>query len=310
MANNAQGNADIGNSTGVAAASTAEYGYVSSPEAAADTVRAAVDSSLWTQLQFLWGEYFKGILFVLASTVFILAVPALVTRKERVVELAGMVAKRTMDIAGSLLGLLLTLPFWLIVPVLIKVDSRGPVFYTQTRVGRDRREGERRYCQRAGSDDRRCRDRRRENWRGQLFKVIKFRTMVNDAEGKSGPVWARKNDPRVTRLGRFLRKTRIDEIPQFINVLKGDMSLVGPRPERPKFVDELKDQIPDYTRRLSVKPGLTGLAQVETGYDSSLASVRRKLARDLSYIENQSVWLDLKIMARTVIVVLTGKGAC
>ncbi len=310
MADNIQGNADIGNSTSLAARSTADYGFAGTSESAAGAVRAVVDTSLWTQLQFLWGEYFKGILFVLASTVFILAVPALVTRKDQVTHLLGSFAKRSLDIVGAFVGLLLTLPLWLVVPLLIKLDSRGPVFYTQVRVGRDRREGERRYCQRTGADDRRRRDRRREDWRGEPFKVIKFRTMVNDAEGKSGPVWATKNDPRVTRLGRFLRKTRIDEIPQFINVLKGDMSLVGPRPERPKFVSELKEEIPEYTRRLSVKPGLTGLAQVETGYDSSLASVRRKLELDLAYIDNQSLWFDIKIMARTVIVVLTGKGAC
>lgn len=310
MADNIQGNADIGSSTSLAARSSAEYGYVGSSEAATDTVRMVADTGLWTQLQFLWGEYFKGILFVLASTVFILAVPALVTRKEQVRHLLGLAVKRSVDIIGALVGLLLTLPFWLIVPVLIKLDSRGPVFYTQTRVGRDRREGERRYCQRTGTDDRRSRDRRRENWRGELFEVLKFRTMVNDAESKSGPVWATKNDPRVTRLGRFLRKTRIDEIPQFVNVLKGEMSLVGPRPERPKFVAELREEIPEYARRLSVKPGLTGLAQVETGYDSSLASVRRKLELDLNYIDNRSLWFDIKILARTVIVVLTGRGAC
>lgn len=310
MADSPQGNSDIGNSTSLAAGSAVEYGYGGASETAVDTTGSLLEANLWTQFQFLWGEYFKGILFVLASAIFILAVPTLITRKDRVGQVLGLVAKRTLDIIGALAGLLLTLPFWLIIPILIKLDSRGPVFYTQVRVGRDRREGERRYCQRTGTDDRRRRDRRREDWRGQLFNVIKFRTMVNDAEGKSGPVWATKDDPRVTRLGRFLRKTRIDEIPQFINVLKGDMSLVGPRPERPKFVSELEAQIPEYARRLSVKPGLTGLAQVETGYDSSVASVRRKLELDLAYIDNQSLWFDFKIMARTVKVVLTGKGAC
>jgi lipopolysaccharide/colanic/teichoic acid biosynthesis glycosyltransferase len=134
--------------------------------------------------------------------------------------------------------------------------------------------------------------------------------MVNDAEKKSGPVWASKNDPRITRLGNFLRKTRIDEIPQFFNVLKGDMSLVGPRPERPKFVKDLSTQVKDYTHRLEVKPGLTGLAQVENGYDSSIASVVKKVRYDIEYIRTWSVLADVKILLKTVVVVLTGKGAC
>ena len=134
--------------------------------------------------------------------------------------------------------------------------------------------------------------------------------MVQNAEKKSGPVWAIKNDSRITRLGTFLRKTRLDEIPQFINVLKGDMSLVGPRPERPNFVRDLSEKVQDYSGRLAVKPGLTGLAQVENGYDTSLASVVRKVNLDLEYIRHRSIWADIKILSRTVMVVLTGKGAC
>ena len=134
--------------------------------------------------------------------------------------------------------------------------------------------------------------------------------MVVDAEKNSGPVWATQNDPRITRIGRFLRKTRLDEIPQFLSVLKGDMSLVGPRPERPKFVADLSTKVDNYTRRLDVKPGITGLAQVENGYDSSLASVNRKVQYDLQYIRSWSVLSDLRILAKTVVVVITGKGAC
>jgi lipopolysaccharide/colanic/teichoic acid biosynthesis glycosyltransferase len=133
--------------------------------------------------------------------------------------------------------------------------------------------------------------------------------MVDDAEKASGPVWASKNDPRVTRLGAFLRKSRLDEIPQFINVLRGDMSLVGPRPERPTFVAELSSKIDNYHRRLEVKPGLTGLAQVTCGYDTSVESVARKLEYDLHYIDRWTPWLDIKIILRTVVVVLTGRGA-
>ncbi|MFZ5981832.1 MAG: sugar transferase [Candidatus Zixiibacteriota bacterium] len=219
--------------------------------------------------------------------------------------------KRTLDIVGALVGLILALPFMLILPILIKLDSSGPVFYTQLRVGVNRRKKDRRYHQRTELNaDQRQRDRRRENYLGKPFQVIKFRTMVQDAESKSGPVWATKNDPRITRLGAFLRKTRLDEIPQFINILKGDMSLVGPRPERPNFVKDLSTQVDDYTCRLEVKPGLTGLAQVENGYDSSLASVTRKVNYDLHYIRNWTLFYDIKIILKTVVVVFTGKGAC
>ena len=158
--------------------------------------------------------------------------------------------------------------------------------------------------------ERRFRDRRRENNYGRPFKVIKFRTMVNNAEAKSGPVWATKNDARITPLGKFLRKTRIDEIPQMINVLRGEMSVVGPRPERPKFVKDLLAKVPDYAERLNVKPGITGQAQVTTGYDTSLESVIDKVKNDVEYIRNWNVWSDLKILMKTVLVVITGKGAC
>jgi lipopolysaccharide/colanic/teichoic acid biosynthesis glycosyltransferase len=133
--------------------------------------------------------------------------------------------------------------------------------------------------------------------------------MVADAEKKCGPVWATRNDPRITRLGNFMRKTRLDEIPQFINILKGDMSLVGPRPERPMFVEELSSQVEDYDRRLRVKPGLTGLAQVESEYNSSVASVIKKVQYDLQHIQNMGFWQDFRIILKTVVVVITGRGA-
>jgi lipopolysaccharide/colanic/teichoic acid biosynthesis glycosyltransferase len=216
--------------------------------------------------------------------------------------------KRTLDIIGSSVGLILTSPAFLILPVLIKLSSPGPVFYKQTRVGHNRRRGQRRKA--AVSSLGRCnRDRRRQDIHGKPFQVFKFRTMVADAEKKCGAVWATKNDPRVTTLGRIMRKTRLDEIPQFLNVLRGEMSLVGPRPERPVFVEELSTQVADYRKRLDVKPGITGLAQIENGYDSSISSVVRKVQYDLQYIQNCSVWQDIKIMLRTVLVVVTGKGA-
>lgn len=140
---------------------------------------------------------------------------------------------------------------------------------------------------------------------GRLFRVVKLRSMVNDAE-KNGAQWAEKDDPRVTRVGRFIRKTRIDELPQLINVLLGDMSIIGPRPERPKFVMEFNEQIPGFIERLCVKPGLTGWAQVNGGYDVKPAE---KLALDLYYIENRSVKLDILIMIKTICVMFSGSGA-
>lgn len=220
----------------------------------------------------------------------------------------GWCFKRAVDIVGSLVGLILTSPFYLILPIVIKLDSPGPIFYRQSRVGYNRRQGERRQTNNSMLG-RSVRDRRRGDLLGCPFNVIKFRTMVADAERKCGPVWATHNDPRITWIGNFLRKTRLDEIPQFINVLAGDMSLVGPRPERPMFVKELSSQVENYDQRLRVKPGITGLAQVENGYDSSVASVVRKVHYDLEYIRNWSLWQDIKIMMKTVVVVITGKGA-
>ncbi len=216
--------------------------------------------------------------------------------------------KRAVDMIGAVVGLILTLPFFAVLPILIKLDSPGQVFYTQTRVGHNRRRGARRKV--TGSVlGRTSRDRRRNDYKGRPIEVLKFRTMIADAEKKCGPVWATENDPRITRLGNLLRKTRLDEIPQFINVLKGDMSLVGPRPERPVFVEELSSRVENYDRRLEVKPGITGLAQVENGYDSSVTSVVRKVHYDLQYIQNWNPWQDLRIMLKTVVVVVTGKGA-
>ena len=224
--------------------------------------------------------------------------------------MVGRFMKRTLDIVGASIGLLLSFPIFILLSILIKLDSPGPVFYTQVRVGKNSRRGGRRYHQRSDSTDRRKRERRREDFMGRTFKVIKFRTMIQDAEKKCGPVWATRDDPRITMLGRFMRKSRLDEFPQFINVLKGEMSLVGPRPERPNFVADLATKVDNYAARLDVKPGLTGLAQVETGYDSSVESVARKVDLDLEYIRNWSFWADIKILLRTVVVVLTGRGSC
>jgi len=188
--------------------------------------------------------------------------------------------KRLMDILVSLIILIITFPIILIVALAIKLDSKGPVFYKQIRVGKD----------------------------GKEFKIYKFRSMIQDAEKYTGPVWSKKHDPRITRVGRIIRKFRLDEIPQFINVLRGEMSLVGPRPERPYFVEQLSKEIPLYKRRLKVKPGITGWAQVKHKYDESIEDVKKKVQYDLFYIENISLRMDLKILFRTIFVVLFGKG--
>jgi exopolysaccharide biosynthesis polyprenyl glycosylphosphotransferase len=188
--------------------------------------------------------------------------------------------KRISDVIISLLVLLITLPLNFLVAVAIKLDSRGRILFKQDRIGMN----------------------------GKEFKIYKFRSMHKDAEKNTGPVWSSKDDPRVTRIGKIIRKLRIDEIPQFFNVLKGEMSLVGPRPERPYFVEMLAEQLPYYKRRLKVRPGITGWAQVKHKYDESIEDVKVKLRYDLFYIENMSIRMDLKILARTVLVVIFGKG--
>lgn len=188
--------------------------------------------------------------------------------------------KRLIDVVVSTIVLVVGAPAWILIAVLLRVTSPGPAIYRQQRVGRDSR----------------------------IFTMNKFRTMRLDAEDGTGPVWATENDPRYTKVGRWLRKTRLDEIPQFWNVLKGDMSLVGPRPERPYFVEQLAGEIPLYNRRHRVKPGITGWAQVKWKYDASLADVRQKVKYDLFYIENMSLRMDLKILFRTVRTALSGKG--
>ncbi len=310
MENSSDQSPNVGVDTAVAMPrSVSRYGIANGLEVNAPGNATSVSLGFWEHLSYYCGEYAKGIFFVIASAVFVLAVPAILTRPAELWGMIIRVAKRTTDIVAAVVGLTLTIPVWLILPILIKLGSRGPVFYTQVRVGANQRRHSRRYCQRTDMPDRRTRERRRCDYNGRMFKLIKFRTMVANAERASGPVWATKNDPRVTGLGALMRKTRLDEIPQFLNILKGDMSLIGPRPERPNFVGELCGKIDDYSRRLEIRPGLTGLAQVETGYDSSLASVADKVRYDIEYIDNWSYWLDVRIMLKTVMVVLTGKGA-
>ena len=184
-----------------------------------------------------------------------------------------------MDYSISFIGLLIASPILIVTGIAIKMTSSGPVFYTQVRVGKD----------------------------GRLFNIIKFRTMRADAEFQSGPVWTKKNDSRITSIGKFLRETHIDELPQLINVLKGDMATIGPRPERPHFVEMLNDEIQGYTRRLAVKPGITGLAQCYCKADETITDVRRKLRYDVLYIKNRCWRLDMQIIWRTLSLSLFGE---
>ncbi|MBK8166216.1 MAG: sugar transferase [bacterium] len=210
-----------------------------------------------------------------------------------------LMVKRGFDIAVSLLALG---AFGLALPLLalvIKLDSPGTVFFSQERVGINRRRSRSPYD---------GLDRRKVLQPGRPFKVIKLRTMGVHAEA-GGPQWATKNDVRITRVGRFLRKTRLDEVPQFLNVLRGEMSLVGPRPERLVFVRQLEKEIPFYRDRLLMLPGITGLAQVINGYDDGIESVRRKIELDRQYIHSAGFVAEFKILLATVSVVLKGEGA-
>ena len=188
--------------------------------------------------------------------------------------------KRFMDLVLSVLFFVTGLPFYIIFGLLIKLDSKGPVLFKQIRAG----------------------------LQNSSFLLYKFRSMGFHAEADTGPIWTVQNDPRITKVGRFLRRFRFDEFPQLFNVLKGEMSLVGPRPERPFFVEKLKQEYPFYMRRLKVRPGITGWAQIKHPYDEHLEDVREKLRYDFYYIENVGLWLDLKIIIRTVRVMLSGKG--
>ena len=188
--------------------------------------------------------------------------------------------KRTIDLACSLLGLVLSSPLMVVVAIAIRLDSKGPVIYRQARVG----------------------------LRGRVFDVLKFRSMRIDAEAANGAQWASERDPRVTRVGQFLRKYRLDELPQFVNVIRGEMSFVGPRPERPVFVEQLRKEISYYDERHTVRPGLTGWAQVQYQYGASVEDAARKLEYDLFYLKNMSILFDCAIIFKTVGIVLTGHG--
>jgi lipopolysaccharide/colanic/teichoic acid biosynthesis glycosyltransferase len=205
---------------------------------------------------------------------------------------------RAMNLTLALLALLALLPVLVLIAVLIRVTSRGPVFYLQERVGLDRR------LPGPGPHN----HRRAVDLGGRPFTIYKFRTMRVDAELLSGAVWAQQQDPRVTPLGRVLRQYRLDELPQLLNVLRGEMNIVGPRPERPTIFAELRGHIAEYPLRQRAKPGITGLAQINHHYDRSIDDVRTKVGYDLEYIRRQSLREDLRIMLKTIPVILLRRG--
>lgn len=207
---------------------------------------------------------------------------------------------RAWNVAIAVLLLVLAAPLMLLIAVLVRASSPGPIIYAQPRVGLDRRNGR-------GSDL--DLSRRRVDHGGRLFQIYKFRTMYQNGNRHEPQAWARPDDPRITPVGRILRKYRLDELPQLFNVLRGDMSVVGPRPEQPAIFARLRSEIDGYERRQRVPPGITGLAQVKRPYDRSLEDVRKKLQHDLEYIERRSVAEDLKILARTIPVVVSKTGA-
>lgn len=205
---------------------------------------------------------------------------------------------RVVNFAVALVALALLAPLIFVIGVMIKLDSPGPVFYRQLRVGLNRR---------TLVEDEDSGGRRVNDLGGRPFSICKFRTMYTNAEIETGPVWATPNDARTTRFGRVLRRSRLDEIPQFYNVLKGEMSVVGPRPERPTFVRHLRREVTDYKLRNRVRPGITGWAQINQGYDTDIESVRRKVGYDLEYVRRRSLLFDLWIMFKTLPVMLNRK---
>jgi lipopolysaccharide/colanic/teichoic acid biosynthesis glycosyltransferase len=207
-------------------------------------------------------------------------------------------ARRALNVIVAAVSLVMLAPLFLLLALLVRLSSPGPILYTQYRVGIDRR--------RPGSGDRHW--RRRHDYGGRLFRIYKFRTMYVDDSGRQ--VWAQKADPRVTPIGRVLRGFRLDEFPQLFNVLRGDMNIVGPRPEQPKIFQELREQVDRYQVRQRVLPGITGWAQVNHHYDADIEDVRRKVGLDLEYVHRRSAVHDLQIMLRTIPVVVTRQGAC
>lgn len=255
-------------------------------------------------------QYFISIFFLLSYICFLVFVPRALLRipsLSAVRQAVREAALRFVDVLGAIIGLLCALPLFVVLPILIKIDSPGPVIYKQIRTGLDRdRRRQRRGKTLGHGHDRNNGMQPGQNSFGNPFYILKFRTMRRDAES-NGPVWAQKNDPRITRIGKWLRKAHIDEVPQFLNVLKGEMSLVGPRPERPEIITSLVETYPEYQKRLAVRPGITGISQICLGYDSSLDDVRKKTKLDMLYISRRSVFMHMKVLFYTAGYILTAK---
>ncbi|MFH1765796.1 MAG: sugar transferase [Gemmatimonadota bacterium] len=229
--------------------------------------------------------------------------PAVESVRAQHVREAGESVRRALNLTVAIGSMLVVSPVLLAIALAVKLSSQGPVFYTQERVGLNsrRRPRDRRNRSRGASD------RRDADSGGKVFRMIKFRTMYVE-EGDDRQVWARKNDPRITPVGKVLRAFRLDELPQLWNVIRGQMNIVGPRPEQPEIFVELRNEITDYPRRQHVLPGITGLAQINNGYDKTFKDVKRKLGFDLEYLDRKSPSEDFKIMAKTIPVVLGRKG--
>lgn len=207
--------------------------------------------------------------------------------------------RRLLNVLVAIALLILAAPLMLVIAIAIRLTSRGPVVFVQERVGLDRRSRQRPFVA----------DRRAEDQGGRIFRIYKFRTMRHDPSARREQKWASRDDPRVTAVGRLLRAYRLDELPQLVNVLKGDMNIVGPRPEQPEIFTELRSEISAYPHRQKVLPGITGLAQVHNGYDESLDDVRNKLELDLRYLDRLSPLEDLRIMMKTAPVMFFRRGS-
>jgi lipopolysaccharide/colanic/teichoic acid biosynthesis glycosyltransferase len=259
----------------------------------------------------VFGAYFLSPFFLFSTLSVILFFPEDLIRRITApmssIHFWELIGKRVFDIFSAVMGFIFCSMFFVVIPILIKLDSRGAIFYKQRRSGVNNRKRDRRVVNLEVVFDRRKEQRRKVDLYGRPFWVYKFRTMQQDAEKNSGAVWAEKNDPRVTPIGNILRFTHVDEIPQFFNILCGEMSLVGPRPERPLLIPQIIERVPNYTERLLVKPGLTGIAQIVCGYDVTIEGVKEKLKYDLMYVRNNSLKADMTILLQTFWIIIRGK---
>ncbi len=263
------------------------------------------------RLQFYWQKIFVSPFFLLSTVLLFLFIPEDLIKEQLAIGIKKAFnenLKRFLDIILSAIAICIFIPFFILIPLIIKLESKGPIIYKQLRVGKNRRRGDDWNSRLLYHSSSHSFDRRKTNLHGQPFHLYKFRSMYQDAELRTGPVWASRNDPRITHVGRILRATHLDEIPQLFNVLKGEMSLVGPRPERPCFVVEFAEVFQNYTDRFQIKPGITGSAQIYNGYDTCLSDVKTKLSYELDYIKHGSIFFDIKLIFITIISMIKGEG--